>query len=238
MAWCLRVLNAQPVEKRVSTANIEVVDMFYTIQGEGPFAGRPAVFIRLAGCNLQCPFCDTDYTSNRRSIPPRTIADEAVLAYRAPGTPLIVITGGEPMRQEAIGSLFRFLLARHCTVQVETNGTLAPPDVSPILLSNIYFVCSPKTGSVNPRLKPYIKAYKYVVEAGAVCESDGLPTQALGHPASPMLARPDPGVPLDRLYVQPMDPDPEGLNLKACLDSAFKFGYSLCIQQHKIIGVP
>ena len=60
--------NTQPAEKQVKSSGLilAINSIFYTIQGEGPFAGSPAVFVRLAGCNLQCPMCDTEYTSRQQ----------------------------------------------------------------------------------------------------------------------------------------------------------------------------
>ena len=52
-------MNTQPTEKRTNSQNLDITEIFFTIQGEGPFSGHRAVFIRLAGCNLQCPACDT-----------------------------------------------------------------------------------------------------------------------------------------------------------------------------------
>ena len=60
--------NQQLADKPVlneTGLSLQVNSIFYTIQGEGPFAGRPAIFIRLAGCNLQCPGCDTEYTKRQ-----------------------------------------------------------------------------------------------------------------------------------------------------------------------------
>ncbi|HEY6020017.1 MAG TPA: 7-carboxy-7-deazaguanine synthase QueE, partial [Candidatus Paceibacterota bacterium] len=53
-----------------------VKDIFYTIQGEGPYAGRPAVFVRLGGCNLRCAFCDTDFSNGVKEMGPHEIADK------------------------------------------------------------------------------------------------------------------------------------------------------------------
>jgi 7-carboxy-7-deazaguanine synthase len=221
---------------------LEVHSAFYTIQGEGPYAGRPAVFVRLYGCNLQCPQCDTDYTSNNTKWIPELLAGHCVHLFKAQATPLVVITGGEPLRQNImpfVGALQKL----NCTVQIETNGTLPLPhrkyEVGDgVSLMNIKVVCAPKTGRVNKKLKPFIWAYKYVLAADAVHSDDGLPIRALNHPASPLLARPHLDFPVERVYLQPLDPDPEGLNLKACIKSCYEFGYTLCIQQHKIIGVP
>src|SRR5271163_4878736 len=110
-------MNLQLVEKVDIKDTIEVVKIFKTIQGEGPFTGIPAVFIRFAGCSLQCPKCDTDYTTNRKTM---TI-DEIVKEVREYNAPLVVITGGEPFRQnvrQLVNDLFLF----YFKIQVETNG--------------------------------------------------------------------------------------------------------------------
>ncbi len=217
-----------------------VHSIFYTIQGEGPFAGRPAVFVRLYGCNLQCPGCDTDYTSQRFHWYPEPLARRIVSNFKAPTSPLVILTGGEPLRQD-IMPLVGALQKAGCVVQVETNGTLPLPKRranDTAQLTSIQIVCSPKTGRVNKMLERFITAYKYVVTADQVSKEDGLPLTALGYPAHPILARPREGFPTEQIYVQPVDPDPDGTNLKACIESCYKFGYTLCLQQHKIIGVP
>ena len=222
---------------------LEVHSVFYTIQGEGPYAGMPAVFVRLYGCNLQCPLCDTDYTSERLEWAAYNLATYIVSLYKAPTDPLVVITGGEPLRQY-LRPLVTELLVRRCTVQIETNGTLplekhmAGSFHYTMDWHDVTIICSPKTGQVNKKLRPFVSAYKYVLSADAVDTTDGLPITALDHPASPRLARPPEDFPRDRVYLQPCDPDPESLNLEACIKSCYEHGYTLCIQQHKIIGVP
>ena len=98
---------------------ITVNEIFYSLQGEGHFSGVPAVFIRLSGCNLRCPFCDTDHTSGT-PMSPVQIAESAA-AYPARHA---VITGGEPglqLNDELIDALH----ARGFYIQTETNGTVA-----------------------------------------------------------------------------------------------------------------
>ena len=70
-------MNLQPIEKRTKSADglLSLHSIFHTIQGEGPFCGTPSVFVRLAGCNLQCPACDTDYTQGRRAASAQEILD-------------------------------------------------------------------------------------------------------------------------------------------------------------------
>jgi len=108
---------------------LQLVELFYSIQGEGTFTGTPAVFVRLAGCNLNCRFCDTDYAL-------RFIAgvDEVVERVRelSEGCPMVVLTGGEPLAQRASAPLIDALRAGGRRVHIESNGTIAvdlPPDV-------------------------------------------------------------------------------------------------------------
>src|SRR5574343_1826946 len=94
-------MNNQQPAPRDFQDTLEVHSIFSTIQGEGPFCGRPAVFVRLAGCNLQCPGCDTDYTQNRARLDYEIILSiiRDQLALTASKANLIVVTGGEPFRQ-------------------------------------------------------------------------------------------------------------------------------------------
>jgi 7-carboxy-7-deazaguanine synthase len=226
-------LNMQPVSKLVSGSKLSVFKIFKTIQGEGPYAGRPAVFIRLGGCNLQCPFCDTDYTSSTVIMTPKDIVATAIL-YARGDYPLVVITGGEPFRQD-MSTLVEMLHARGFLIQIETNGTLHREGFP---YAKVTVVCSPKTGSVNPGIRKHIHAVKYVLHADAVSQVDGLPILALGHPAKPQLARLD--LPCDRIYVQPMDEGDTAANarhLEAAVNSCLRHGYTLCLQVHKILNL-
>lgn len=236
-------MNIQPIEKAVKddTTFLNVHSIFHTIQGEGPFCGTPAVFIRLAGCNLRCPGCDTDYTSTRQDMSVHHIYMEVSKFIKDCG--LVVITGGEPFRQN-LTSLINFLTHTGYYVQVETNGTLPPAKGvmwSPMvdLRTGAYIVCSPKTGKVNEIIQRKACCFKYVLEADSVCSKDGLPLQALRHPAHPKLARPPLGF-LKPIYLQPMDsknPSENDANLRAVVKSVMKHGYILQLQVHKLLGV-
>lgn len=231
---------------------LEVHSIFRTIQGEGPFTGRSAVFIRLAGCNLQCPFCDTDYTSENLLKSTEEIigavsklfehdiaawADEDEHTAGPLNDRLIVITGGEPFRQN-LTDLINGLLSTSAIIQVETNGTMNPRGVR-LLSPNLYIVCSPKTRQIDPIIKEYAKAYKYVINHDSINEKIGLPVLALGHHnSSQHVALPDFSKPV---YVQPADMQNEAenkLNLEACIRLVQKFNYILCLQTHKIINLP
>ena len=102
-----------------------VNEIFYSIQGEGAFAGTPAVFVRFSGCNLACPWCDTDHSNFVEMT--RDELEEAVreLLKGREGA-IIVLTGGEPALQlREDEPLFFGFKTRVC---IETNGTLPVPD--------------------------------------------------------------------------------------------------------------
>jgi 7-carboxy-7-deazaguanine synthase len=98
---------------------VRVNEIFYSIQGESTWAGRPCVFIRLTGCNLRCVWCDTEYAFYEgRQM---TIA-EVVAQARSYGCDLVEVTGGEPLLQKGVQALFVALLEEQQTVMVETSG--------------------------------------------------------------------------------------------------------------------
>ena len=238
-------INIQPIEKRELSVDgsVQVHSIFYTLQGEGPFSGQPAVFVRLAGCNLQCPACDTDYTSRRTPMSVAAILDAVRDAFPTSvlmglvDKPLIVLTGGEPFRQ-SIAKLVGSAIQSGYRVQIETNGTLyqhltfSSPDLT--------IVCSPKTGKLSPDLLPHIRAFKYVVKTGDVRAEDGLPIHALDHSVGGFVARPPAHVARSRIYVQPIDttdPVANESHLQTAVSSCLKFGYTLCLQTHKIANL-
>ena len=216
---------------------LDLHSMFSTIQGEGPFTGHRAMFIRLAGCNLQCPGCDTEYTSRRVSKTPLDLVEAVKLA---PPTELIVITGGEPFRQHLVPLIIQLLtLSPMLTVQIETNGVLPIPESFSDYFyghNRVKVIVSPKTSRVHQSVDRIAAAYKYVLRSGSIAD-DGLPTQALYHKATPYVARPTKDVPI---YVNPMDEQDDErnkLNLDACVRSCMHHGHILGIQLHKHIGM-
>lgn len=236
--------NTQPPEKRVlgSGDTLAVNSLFYTIQGEGPFAGMPAVFVRLAGCNLQCPLCDTEYSARSEYSVAEIVAtvDGAWRHVVNPGhgaMPIVVLTGGEPLRQP-IAKLVNALLRAGYQVQVETNGTMWQPAL-PYPHERLTIVCSPKTGNVHRQLVPWVKAWKYVATETSLWPADGLPSRALEHPAGPVLFRPPPEHTAP-VYLQPVDeqdPEKNARNTDAVVQSCLRHGYRLCVQLHKIVGL-
>lgn len=111
---------------------MRVNEIFYSLQGEGYFTGTPSVFVRLAGCNLKCRFCDTDHSAFTEMTEEEIVA--AVCKWPATH---VVITGGEPAMQ-LTPALINLLHEADRQVQVETNGTLPLPDAID------WITCSPK----------------------------------------------------------------------------------------------
>lgn len=245
--------NQQPTSPldRQPDGSLAVHHIFPTIQGEGPFAGTPAIFVRLYGCNLQCPACDTDYTSKQQQIQVTDllfdILDATPMGWlkQSRPKPLIVITGGEPFRQNLVPLVQRAIESGY-RVQIETNGTLWNPDMA--ALCGLYpqeltIVCSPKTGRLHDGILKHAKHFKYVVQSGHVTQSDGLPSDTMMKEGS--VARPPAGA---TVYVQPLDEtmlhdhnigsdDANAANLTACKLSAMRHGYNLSVQTHKIANL-
>lgn len=218
--------------------SLDLHSYFPTIQGEGPFCGERALFFRLHGCNLRCPGCDTDYTSTKSFVQPMFFPNTAKELGWAAGS-LIVITGGEPFRQNIAPAIAKLVLAGY-RVQIETNGVLWTDEME-LLMANtngqVSIVCSPKTSRISAGVHKHALAFKYVLRAGEVDAEDGLPTRALGHAATPRVARPPKGA---LIYVQPMDEDDpaaNALNLDAAIRSTMAHGHRLQIQIHKICNL-
>jgi 7-carboxy-7-deazaguanine synthase len=121
---------------------MKINEIFYSIQGESSFAGRPCAFIRLTGCNLRCTYCDTPYAfyeGSDMSIP------EIMQALGAFPTRLVLLTGGEPMLQDSIYDLIGKLLEKEYTVLLETGGQVSLTGVDPRVHKIMDFKC-PSSG--------------------------------------------------------------------------------------------
>jgi organic radical activating enzyme len=110
---------------------MRVAEVFVSVQGEGPSLGRPAVFLRLSGCNLSCTWCDTKYAwYGGEELSVDAVAERVLdLLRRYRGVDLLVVTGGEPLLQsEELAELLARLRMEvpHLEVEVETNGTVDP----------------------------------------------------------------------------------------------------------------
>jgi 7-carboxy-7-deazaguanine synthase len=207
----------------------QVKEIFYTLQGEGANAGRPAVFCRFAGCNLWsgreedrasavCRFCDTDFVGTDGPDGGR-FADAAGLADAIAsrwtgatgGKRMVVFTGGEPLLQ-LDAALIDAMHALQFEIAVESNGTLAAP-------AGIDWLCvSPKAGA--PLRQTRGNELKLVV--------------------------PQPGVSLDelaaldfeRFYLQPMDGPDAAANTQWAIAQCLRDPrWRLSVQTHKVIGI-
>ena len=204
---------------------LSVTRIFATLQGEGPFAGQPAVFVRLGGCNLACDFCDTEFETFSDWFLRDILAEVKRLAGSPRLRDLIVVTGGEPFRQP-IGPLCEALLEAGFRVQIETNGTLYRP-----VPEAVNIVCSPKNPNngyapLRPDLLEHTNAIKFLLS----CHDDR-------YRSVPDVGQSEHAVPV---YVQPMD---EGDAVKNAANMAYAAsmaqagGYRLSLQLHKWLGI-
>jgi len=156
-----------------------VTSMFFTLQGEGPFAGQPAIFIRLTKCNLDCSFCDTFFDDGDwltfKEIEAKvyhTICDYwnskgqpvPLWALPAGGGPLypnivMVITGGEPLLQDNLSEFMRQQAGDFKAIQIESNGVLDTEVPEEVVL-----VCSPKCGEKDGKPTKYLRPSKTILE--------------------------------------------------------------------------
>lgn len=207
-----------------------VKEIFYTLQGEGKQAGRPAVFCRFAGCNLWsglerdrakaiCQFCDTDFvgTDGEGGGKFKTAEDLAAAVTAAwPGDitddRFVVCTGGEPLLQMDT-AVIDALHAQGFEIAVESNGTIEPPQ-------GIDWLCiSPKVGS------------DMIVTKGQ--ELKLVYPQAGGEPAQ------FEHLTFENFYLQPMDSPSQVENTIATVDYCKAHPkWRLSLQTHKLIGIP
>lgn len=160
--------------------------LFYTFQGEGPFAGTPCVFVRLAGCNIgakeDCTWCDTRFfIDDGVNISPEDLMEKVKAISN--GSRLIVVTGGEPLLQKASLEAFKRICDReHFLIQVETNGYFVDADT----LLGHEIVVSPKIPhnkagylTAKPAWAERRVSLKYVVSTDPKSPYHSLPVDVL-----------------------------------------------------------
>jgi 7-carboxy-7-deazaguanine synthase len=147
--------------KEAPKDSLFVTSMFFTLQGEGPYAGKPALFIRLAKCNLACSFCDTffddgdwmtfqeiqskayhticDYWNSKGLEVPEWILPRSATPHLGPFNCVLVVTGGEPLLQRNLMDFLNDSIGMFSNMQIESNGT-----VNQDVPSHVTLVCSPK----------------------------------------------------------------------------------------------
>jgi organic radical activating enzyme len=206
-----------------------VKNIFKTIQGEGIFAGTASIFLRLGGCNLSCNFCDTEFEDFSEMLLNNILTEIDRLSCNDSGEKiikLVVITGGEPMRQP-IDPLCEKLLNLGYNVQIETNGTIYRE-----IQKEIYILCSPK---VNIKYKKYFQLDKRMLER-IDCLKFLISRHELGYDKIPDL-----GITRDiPIFIQPMDeynPVRNKENINFAVELCLKYGYRLSLQLHKILNI-
>jgi len=218
---------------------------FYTLQGEGPYTGWPAVFIRLHGCNLRCWFCDTEFSNpddpEWQTVRLARVAYDAARYGFHGRADLVVITGGEPMRQN-IYPLCKHLLNQGLHVQIETAGSLWVSGLDelcgPAYGNRFKIVCSPKTPTIHEMIFKHAYCFKYVVGADTQMQGSSIltNTQKEGG-AVRALAAPRPGAPV---YISPLDEYDEAINAanrKKVGGLALAYGFIAGVQLHKLLDI-
>ena len=190
---------------------MKITEIFYSLQGEGARTGDPSIFIRLAGCDLSCGFCDTEFESGKEM----TTADLAAYISRWP-CKWIIWTGGEPTLQlttEIVGEFNRLGYQQ----AIETNGNHPAP------AGLAWVACSPKIAEhvLKRNFPDGVDELRYVRHAG----QPGIP---------------QPSINAKRKFLSPMfkgnQPDPE--NLKHCQDLCLQHPeWSLSVQTHKLLKI-
>jgi 7-carboxy-7-deazaguanine synthase len=222
--------------------NINVNEIFGpTIQGEGPHSGQRCGFLRLAGCNLSCSWCDTPYSwdwsrfdrdKEVHKMTAQTIADE----INKMGVKLLILTGGEPMLQQS--SIPEIQKLTGCLIDIESNGTRMP--TADVIDAVNLFCISPKLAHASDPeklriVKPALKAYAELSKQGKaifkfVCqqESDFKEIEELQEACD---------IPDEAIWIMP-----EGINAKAMMASAYALadlvierGWNFTLRQHSLI---
>jgi 7-carboxy-7-deazaguanine synthase len=145
---------------------VTINEIFYSVQGESSYAGRPCVFIRLTACDLRCSWCDTPYAfyeGTKRRV------EDVLSEVEDFGCSLVEVTGGEPLLQPDVYPLMRALLDRGKTVLLETGGHRSTEDV-PSQVITILDVKCPGSGEAGQmhwqnleRLRPHDEV-KFVIK--------------------------------------------------------------------------
>lgn len=209
-----------------------VKEIYYTLQGEGAQSGRPAVFLRFAGCNLWsgreqhraeavCRFCDTEFVGTDGpgggkfdAAAELAVAVSELWPAEAEGDrPYVVCTGGEPLLQLDVG-LIAALHVAGFEIGVETNGTLQAPD-------GIDWLCVSPKGSA-----PLVQ-----------CSGDEL---KLVYPQEEAAAQPEEFVdlPFRHFFLQPLDDEDRDSNTRRAIDYCLRHPrWRLSVQSHKVLGI-
>ena len=134
---------------------MKITEIFYSLQGEGFFAGQPSVFVRIAGCPLRCRWCDTTYAWSDKDASDLTI-DQIAEAVKKYNCPSVVVTGGEPMINPQLSELLNKLKETSIHITIETAGIKFVPDLPCDLMS-----ISPKLTNSTPKAPAAAKVHNH-----------------------------------------------------------------------------
>ena len=190
----------------------DLVEIFESLQGEGRNTGRPCVFVRFAGCNLRCPWCDTD-------IRPRftTYLDSLVAEIKSFKSKSVILTGGEPTMVEGVPELVAALKHEGYWIAVETNGTGEPDWLNFV----DYVACSPKAefpGSLKLKAADEVRVVASSEDVVGFCESMRDRIKATDYYISPCEREGDIDFATAKAVLSRLD------------------GWSLSVQLHKLLG--
>lgn len=193
-----------------------LVEIFESLQGEGRNTGRPCVFVRFAGCNLACPWCDTDCTEKFSASLDELVGE--IMSFRAK---TVVFTGGEPTLVKGMAELVAALKEKGYYIAVETNGLKSPDWLQFV----DYVACSPKA--------EYSSLYE---SEDALKEADEVRVVASSESVASFCRFISNRISATDYYISPCDRDGEidfatAKSVLATLD-----GWSLSVQLHKILG--
>lgn len=148
----------------------KVVEKFVSVNGEGNLAGQLAVFIRFAGCNLRCSYCDTLWAADAAKVEYEELSEEELYGYiKAAGIRNVTLTGGEPLLQEGIHRLLCLLASDdELRIEIETNGSVELREFGDISPNRPVFTMDYKLGSsgMEPAMK--ISSFGYMMPQDTV----------------------------------------------------------------------
>lgn len=148
-------------QNTISTAQLKITEIFYSIQGEGAFSGYPCSFIRLSGCNLSCTWCDTTYSHQEGELLSIEDVCNKVDAYNCN---LVEITGGEPLLQDNVYPLLNSLNSMNKNILLETNGSVSLEKVPPY----VHIIMDIKTPSSNSSSDMFIENIPFLKKSDEI----------------------------------------------------------------------
>jgi organic radical activating enzyme len=202
---------------------LKTIEIFASVQGEGLRQGEPTIFVRLAGCNLRCGFCDTKKAwRSGREISVDTIVKEVGRLRRDFPATWVCLTGGEPLAQN-VGPLVRRLHDEGLKVQIETNGTFPPEQGAD------WLTVSPKPPDfdLHPGFKKRVREVKLVV-CRALDLDDVRTVRAAFPPTVPLILQPQSNAAWSREKAVKLLEDAGRSGLE---------GLRLSVQLHKVYGL-